>query len=154
MRLTLRMFALLLPLLPSLWGQNVTSSVRGVVVDPSGAAIPGASCTLISQATGATQQAISGPDGAFVFPGVSAGNYNLVVKTTGFKGLETKNIIVTASEIRSLGNLTMALGEITESVSVVAEVATVQTASAEKSGLITGGQLTISPSRGAISSPC
>ncbi|MBI1899059.1 MAG: carboxypeptidase regulatory-like domain-containing protein [Acidobacteria bacterium] len=124
-----------------LCGQNVTSSVRGVVADPGGAAIPGAVCKLSNESTGASMTAKSSAQGTFVFPIVPPGTYTLTITMAGFKTLESKGLVVSANEIRALGSLTLQLGEVRESVSVTAEVAAIQLASAEKSGQITGQQL-------------
>lgn len=126
--------------LPTL-GQNISSSVKGVIVDPSGAPVPGADCVLTDQATGAVLRAASDPQGAFTFPSVLAGTYRLRVQLKGFKTLEVQSIAVTASEIRTLGTIQMGLGEVIESVSVTAEGTPVQLASAEKAGLLTSGQI-------------
>src|SRR5206468_723529 len=88
-------------------GQTVSSSVNGILLDPSGAAIPGATCTLTRQGTGAVFTAISGTEGFFTFPNVPAGSYTLSVQQPGFKALEVQHIAITASEIRSLGRLTL-----------------------------------------------
>jgi hypothetical protein len=63
------------------------------------------------------------------------------VQTSGFKTFEIKDIFVTSSETRSLGRISLQLGEVRDSVTVQAEVADVQLASAERSGVLTGGQL-------------
>jgi hypothetical protein len=124
-----------------LLGQVVSSSIRGALVDPTGAAIPGAQCTLTNQTTGAVLKATSSADGSFVFPNVLPGTYTLKIEATGFKTLETKDIVVTANQVRALGNITLQLGEVRETVSVAAEAAAIQLASAEKSGTITGDQI-------------
>lgn len=121
--------------------QNVSSSVKGMVVDPSGAPVPEASCQLTSQATGAATTVKSATDGSFTFPTAFAGAFTLTVQASGFKTLQIKDIFVTSSEIRSLGRVTLQLGEVKESVSVQAEVADLQLASAERSGVVTGVQL-------------
>ena len=125
------------------WAQNVTSSVKGVVVDTSQAGIPGATCALTDQATGRALTATSWSDGGFTFPNVPGGTYTLKVEAGGFKGLTITGIVVTANEVRTLGNLTMQIGEIKETVSVSAEAAVVavQLASGERSGLVSGEQL-------------
>jgi len=122
-------------------GQNISSSVKGTLVDPTGAAVPGAACTLTNQATGVALNTTSGNDGSFTFPNVLAGTYSLKVVATGFKAHETTNIVVTTSEVRTLGRITLQLGEIQETVSVTAEAAALQLASSEKSGTITVDQL-------------
>src|SRR5262245_1074528 len=82
-------------------GQNVSSSVNGTLVDPTGAAIPGATCMLTRQGTGAVLTVISGTGGLFTFPNVAPGTYTLAVQQAGFKALEVKDIAVTSSEVRS-----------------------------------------------------
>lgn len=136
-------FAFLASLLlcATLSAQVVSSSVKGALVDPTGAAVPGATCTLINQATGAALTTASASDGAFTFPNVLAGTYTLRVQAAGFKNQETTNIVVTASETRALGRITLTLGEIKETVSVIAEAAAIQLASSEKAGTITADQL-------------
>src|SRR6476469_2649729 len=123
------------------FSQNVSSSVNGVLVDPTGSAIVDAACKLINQATGAKLAASSGPDGRITFPTVQAGTYTLRVESAGFKMLELKNVVVTSQEVRTLGNIALQVGEVRESVSVVAEAAALQLATAERSGLVTGTQL-------------
>src|SRR5687768_1807093 len=88
-------------------GQNVSSSVNGTLVDSTGAVIPGATCTLIRQGTGAVLSAISGSEGLFTFPNVAAGTYALSIQHPGFKALEVKDIAVSSSEIRSLGRVVL-----------------------------------------------
>src|SRR5215218_10466972 len=122
----LRLFTVIALLCVSALAQGVSSSVNGLVVDPSGASIPGASLKLTNEATGATQIAPSGSEGRFVFPIVPAGTYTLEASSTGFKALHISGIAVTSSEIRSLGRLTMQVGEVRESVNVTAEAAVLQ----------------------------
>lgn len=121
--------------------QNVSSSLQGLLVDPSGAPLPGASCQLTNQATGAATSLKSASDGSFTFPGIFAATYKLTVQATGFKTLELKDIFVTSSEIRSVGRIALQIGEVRDSVSVQAQAADVQLASAERAGVLTGGQL-------------
>jgi len=121
--------------------QNISSSVKGVLVDPTGSALAGAEVKLIQQGTGTTLHAASNTEGSFTFPIVSAGTYHLNVQHAGFKALEVKDIAVSAAEIRTLGRLTLQIGEVRESVSVTAEATPLQLSSAEHSGTVTGSQL-------------
>ena len=121
--------------------QNVTSSLNGVLVDPAGSAVPGASCTLTNLEGGTSLKAISEASGLFTFPAVAAGAYSLEVKATGFKSLSLTGIAVIASERHALGNLTLQVGDVRQSIEVTAEVAALQLASGERSGLVTGTQV-------------
>jgi hypothetical protein len=134
------LFALLLATGAS-FAQSVSSSLNGMVADSSGAALPGATCTLTREGTGAQLAAVSGAEGQFTFPNVPAGVYTLRVEHPGFKALELKSIAVASSEIRSLGRLTLEIGEVRDSVSVTAEATPLQLSSAERSGIVTGSQL-------------
>jgi hypothetical protein len=130
----------LVAMLPSL-AQNVTSSLNGVLADPTGAAVAGATCHLTRQGTGASLTAVSNAEGLFTFPIIPAGLYTLQVQHAGFKGHEVKDIAVSSSEIRNLGRITLQIGEVRESVSVTAEATPLQLSSAERSGIVTGSQI-------------
>jgi len=120
---------------------QTSSSVKGTVVDASGAVVIGATCTLTNVATGQTATAPTMADGGFTFPNVLLGDYKLSVAAAGFKALTMENISVSASEMRTLGRLTLNVGETKETVTVTAEAASIQLASAERSGVVTGNQL-------------
>jgi hypothetical protein len=123
------------------FGQNISSSVKALIVDPSGAPLGGADCILMDQATSSMFSTLSNAEGAVTFPNVLAGTYRLKVQRKGFKTLEIKDITVTSSEVRTLGAVQMELGAVIENVTVTAQAAAVQLASAEKAGLIDEGQV-------------
>jgi hypothetical protein len=125
------------------FGQSISSSVKGVAVDATGAVIPGATCVLTEQRTLTVYRATSGADGAFTFPNVQAGSYTLELEAGGMKKLVIRDLPVTAAETRTLGNLVMQVGEVRDAISISAEAAAVQVqiASGEKSGIVTGAQL-------------
>jgi outer membrane receptor protein involved in Fe transport len=123
------------------FGQNVSSSLRGVVTDPSGAAIASASCTLTNPGTAAALTSKSDVTGTCTFLNILAGTYILRVEAGGFRVLEMTDIAVAANEVRTLGNLMLTVGTVKESLSVTAEAAPIQLATAEKSGIVTGQQL-------------
>lgn len=122
-------------------GQTVSSSVRGVIVDASGGAVPGADCTLTNKATATVVKVTSDTQGNCVFPNVLAGTYDFAATAKGFKTLEAKDIVVTANENRTLGRLQLEIGGTAETVTVTAEVSQIQLATAEKSGTINTSQL-------------
>jgi hypothetical protein len=64
------------------------------------------------------------------------------VMKTGFKQFEQSGIVLTAGERRSVGALALQLGAVSETVTVTAVTADVQTVSSERSGLVTNKQLT------------
>jgi len=125
----------------ALWSQNVSGTIRGEVVDPGNAAVVSANVTLISSGTRLTLKGTTNATGMFVFPSVAAGAYELQVESPGFRKYIRTGIALTASEIRDLGTLQLVLGELRETVNVVDTVTPLQTASGERSGLVSGTQL-------------
>jgi hypothetical protein len=129
-------------LLPAIClGQVVSSSLVGTLVDPVDAAIPNMEITLANPATGATLKTESNAAGLFRFPNLLPGTFTLTVRVTGFKAYTQRDIVVASSETRDLGHVQLQLGNVTEEVSVTAEATPLQTASSEKSSLVTGTQL-------------
>jgi hypothetical protein len=124
-----------------LYGQLVTGSILGAVLDASGAPVPNASVSLTSESTGAVRQVNTNPDGRFVFSAVQPGAYTLAVEHGGFKKYERKNLALAASEVLGVGDIRLEIGAVSESITVKAEGASVQTASGERSGVVTADQV-------------
>ena len=123
------------------FAQNVSSSLRAAVLDSSGAAVPGAECTLTNQSTSAALTVKSDAQGSCIFPIIQAGTYSLTIQAKGFKAVAVKDVAVDAGQTRTLGNLSLDVGAITESVQVTGEVSQINLATAEKAGTITMTQL-------------
>jgi iron complex outermembrane receptor protein len=64
--------------------QTAATSVTGTVLDPRGAALPGANVTLKNDATGATLKLTSDGQGRYSFANLAAGKYTVQVEDTGF----------------------------------------------------------------------
>ena len=111
--------------------------VLAALADASGAGVPNAGLTLTNQDTVVvTMTATSDSSGNFTFPAVPApGAYSISVQVGGFTRREQKDIAVTAGERRSVGTISLSVGNIKDSVTVQAEVTPVQTESAERSDL-------------------
>lgn len=123
------------------FGQNIYGTLNGVVLDPSGSAVPGVQGTVTDQARGTSRKFTTGPDGAFVVPNMPPGTYEVSIRAGGFKQLTIRDLVLTSGENRSLGRLTMEVGGVVESVTVEAQATPLQTTSSERSGLVTGQQV-------------
>ena len=64
---------------------GATASLSGVVVDPAGGVIPGATVVVKNDATGATFDSVTNGSGAFSVPALDAGTYTVTVSLEGFK---------------------------------------------------------------------
>ena len=123
------------------FAQSITGSISGSVLDGTGSAVPAARLKLVNAATGAERATLTNESGEFVISSLGPGQYSLSVQVTGFKTLARKDIVLTAAERLSVGNLTLELGALAEQVTVTAAGAAVQTASAERSTAIISSQV-------------
>ena len=96
--------------------QNISGTISGTVSDSTGATVAGASLTLTNEETGDSLRQSSDGDGAFIFPAVRQGRYSLSVDARGFKRLEKKNLVLTATERLDAGRLVLEVGQVNESV--------------------------------------
>jgi hypothetical protein len=98
------------------------ATIRGVVVDPSGAVIPGAAVSL---ATGdRVQHAKSGPDGRFEFKPLLAGTYTVSVEAKGFATFTIPDVVLASGAVKDL-KLSLAIAVEQEQVTVNDESPTV-----------------------------
>jgi hypothetical protein len=133
--------ALLLLVSTSAWAQSSTSSVLGTVLDAQGGSVSGAAVTLVSETTNEQRTATTDSTGNFVFTNVQPGTYTARVEGKGFQTYKRQGIALTASERLALGNISLTVGSVTETIVVTAESAVVQTASAEGAAVLTTEQL-------------
>jgi hypothetical protein len=122
--------------------QTTSSSLSGTVVDESGQVIPGASVIIVNESTNETREAVTSAVGAFVFSGVAPGPYTIKISMTGFKPLEVKGRVVLANNRLAVGELKLAVGDVTESVSVTARGETVATTTTSHQAVLDLQQVT------------
>ena len=127
---------------------TITGTVSGTVTDPSGQVIQGAKITLFSAKTGDLRTTTSGDTGSFNFVAVQPDTYALKLEHAGFKAFERRNVIVSANEHVSAGDIALQVGAVTETISVEAQTAQVQTDSSEHSAALTTNQLENLTARG------
>jgi hypothetical protein len=132
--------AMLAALSGTAWGQ-VAGRITGVVVDPSQNVIANALVSVTDQRTGEVREIRSSESGLFVFPNLPASTYNLVVTTEGFTTLQRNNLVVNAGQSLSLGNVALAVGTVSEKVTVTAEGQMVQTDTSGQTSVLTTNQL-------------
>ena len=135
------LFAAVLLAATSLTAQ-VASSVTGTVVDPSGAAVPGATVSL--QLTGSGSSLFTtktSANGAFDIASVPPNTYDIVVELKGFSKLVVDKLVVEPSRVTDVQTLKLAIAGSTESVEVSEAATMVQTTSTDVSTTITKTQM-------------
>ena len=103
-----------------------TGALAGIVLDPSGAVIPGAEVHLTSQQTGDTAAATSDGAGNFHFLLLTPGSYQLQVSKAGFALLRLSSTNVPVTETLRV-ELHLRLASVAGSVQVSSEAPMVQT---------------------------
>ncbi|MBV8857795.1 MAG: TonB-dependent receptor [Acidobacteria bacterium] len=117
--LRLVLFAALAALLTSAtWAQSIGSAgtVTGVVTDPNGAVVPGASVTISNPVTGYTRTVNADADGSFRFGDVPPNNYHITVSAAGFDAAH-QDLTVRQSVPISI-KIPLAVGGTSETVTV------------------------------------
>jgi hypothetical protein len=110
--------------------QVLYGSLLGNVRDQTGAAIPGADVEVHNIETGLTRNAVSNEVGNYNFPTLRAGTYTVRVAMPGFREYVQENIALRVNSIVRV-DATLALGELTESLTVTAASTQLQTDRAE-----------------------
>src|SRR5689334_15915934 len=132
----------------SVFAQSTAGTISGRVVDPSGAPIAGGEVHVINQVDRNTRTFTTTPTGDFVFPNLDPATYTITAKAAGFKAIERKDIVLNANDRLAVGDIKLEVGAITETVEVTAQAAPIQTASAERSGLLDNKQIMELTARG------
>ena len=110
----------LLLLGPCAFGQNLSSgTIRGSVLDPSGAAVKGAAVEIQNPVTGYSRTVQADDQGNFEFPNVPFNPYHLSVTAAGFEASQQDVDVRTAVPIEL--KISLKIGTATTSVTVQAE---------------------------------
>ena len=126
---------------------QANSTVTGIITDPSGALVAGASIQLSDPATGVTRTTISDSSGLYSIAGLNAANYVMKVTANGFEGYTKKGIVVNISASFRV-DVALTVGSTSQTVTVEADALAVQTDSNVVSTLINQQQIQELPTNG------
>src|SRR5665213_231525 len=99
--------------------QQTLGSLNGTVVDPSGAAIPGAIVVVTNSAIGVTRTVKSQADGFYQIFNLPVGTYTVKVSHEGFDSTQMSNIAIQEAHAQTLP-VSLKIGHASESVEVTA----------------------------------
>lgn len=152
MRAPLRFAVLLLLVLAagsvdSLRSQTTQGALTGVVKDPQGAVVPGATITVSNPATGLVRSTTSGADGIFRLPALPAGSYRVEVGAGGFAKAIISSVSIAVDQVRTV-NISLQLAAGAQSVTVSGAVEQVNTQTTQLGNVIQQSQVTTLPLNG------
>ncbi len=119
---------------------QTTGTIQGTVKDQSGAVLPGASVTVMNTETGNSRTATSGSKGEFRVSSLPVGTYEVKSELTGFQTGIRKGLTLSLGQ-EVVVDLTLAVGNVAEQVTVTGEAPLLQTTTATVSGLVDPAQM-------------
>jgi len=125
-------------------GQVITSTIYGVVTDPSGATIPGATITATSEDSGATASVVTNAAGEFTLGSLQPGRYIIQIEASGFKIQKQMGLAVAAGQ-RVRVTYALEVGSVNTTVEISATVPLINTVNAEQRTNIASTQITELP---------
>lgn len=111
------------------FAQSDAGTITGIVKDASGAVVATAQVTITNESTRFERRVQTNESGFFVAPNLPPGQYTVSVEMAGFKKFTTTGLRLETASQASV-NVELQVGQVTESVEVVASAAQLNTESA------------------------
>src|SRR5690348_7472714 len=131
----------------SVRGQLATSTISGVVSDPSGAVVPRARVTIMDLGTRAARSTETDQGGTYQIADLRPGKYSLEVKKNDFKTLNLRGITLLASQ-QAVINVKLTVGPVREQVTVEATISQLESSTAQLGAVVDGRELRQLPLNG------
>jgi hypothetical protein len=109
--------------------------ITGLVSDPTGAIVPGATITALNHATGIALHSVTTSAGLYSFVSLNPGNYVVTASMNGFESVAQDNVNVTVDQVSTV-NITLRVGSVTEVVTVSEASSLVETSNSTVGQLI------------------
>jgi len=144
------LFGLLVAMLlsTSAVAQTITGTVSGIVTDPNGAAIPGATITLVGEQKNDSRTGSTNDSGRFSFAALQPGTYTVRIEQKGFQTLEHKGLVLSANESLAMGELKLQPGQVAGMVTVTSVGSVVEKESSDLTARLTADQINLISTKG------
>ena len=126
--------AIFLMSLPA-WSQATSASINGTVMDPNGAAVPGAQILIQNIDTNYKQTASSNETGLYSASQLPPGHYSVTAQREGFRKSVQTGLVLTVGQIATL-NISLQMGDVKEEVTVTANAELINVTTAELSSVV------------------
>ena len=105
--------------------QQISGSIRGTVVDPTGATVQGATVSATQTETGLTRTSTTDRSGGYVLLELPVGHYRVRVEGKGFQTYIQQGIVLDVNETATVP-VRLAVGAETQHVDVLADAQLIQ----------------------------
>ena len=140
-RLASSLFLLTACLTTALFAQDISGTIEGTVLDPSGAAVVKAKITITNtDRNQVVRTVITDTSGVYAATFLPIGNYSISAEAAGFKTATRTGIVLNVNDVLKF-NVTMQVGAVNETVEVVADAAQVELGTPADSTTIDGTQV-------------
>jgi len=126
---------------------GATAQISGAVKDSSGAVLPGVTVTATATDTGLKREATTEADGSYAIPNLPPGPYRLEATLQGFRSFQQTGITLQVGASPVI-NVTMAVGQISETITVQASTPLVETRNLGVGQVMTNKQVVELPLNG------
>ncbi len=114
----------------ALRAQVISASVEGIVLDPTGAAVPNANVRAVNTSTNLEVRTTTAADGRYTFPSLPPGGpYSITVEAAGFNAEQRTGITLDVNEAARI-DFTLKIGATTETVQVSAAAPLIESTTA------------------------
>ena len=123
-----------------LHAQTVTATLSGTVDDTQGAVIAGVAVVITDTATGASRKLVADSGGRFVANNLQPGPYTIMAEMAGFAPTTITGITLSVGDVKDL-SIVLTIGSVSDTVSVSAEVSSIQTDTSSNGTLVDNKQV-------------
>jgi len=133
-----------LSLLGPAFAQTSNAEISGLVIDPSGASVPGVQVKVVNTDTNVTVAAETNTSGVYVVSQLVPGAYRVTTTKTGFKTIEQKNVVLRIGDRLTL-NFTLEVSTAIQEITVTGQAPLVATSDARNADVIDNRMLSELP---------
>jgi len=129
------------------FAQRFTGTITGIVTDATGAVIPGANVVVTDTGRGLTFITTTNPAGQYTVTALNVGSYTVRVQKEGFKTVTVGPILLQVDQ-QAAADVTMPVGQLTQTVEVSGAAAELQTQTSSLGQVINASEMVNLPLNG------
>ena len=146
-RIAIAVLCLLIPTAAEVSAQTGTASITGLIVDETGATLPGVTVTATNQATNVEHVAVTNQAGNYTITPLTVGTYVIKAELAGFRPMATAPVALEARQVARL-DFKLAVGAVAETIQVSGVSPILQTETTTVGEVISGTTVNSLPLNG------